>query len=77
MPADRQVDFVYVYPIESNQATMRRLCSLAAIAAILPGSLGFALTSTCVDDDAAVPEFAAALGVDVSTCAEVLSEDSR
>ena len=60
----------------SNQS-MRRLCSLAAIAAILPGSLGFAPTSTCVDDDAAVPEFAAALGVDVSTCAEVLSEDPR
>ena len=46
---------------------------LLLVAAILPHSLGFAPTSTCVDDDAAVPAFATALGVQVSTCAEVLS----
>mmetsp|Transcript_33184 Transcript_33184/g.106469 ORF Transcript_33184/g.106469 Transcript_33184/m.106469 type:complete len:97 (-) Transcript_33184:103-393(-) len=46
---------------------------LLLVAAILPHSLGFAPTSTCVDDGAAVPEFATALGVQVSTCAEVLS----
>ena len=43
-------------------------------ALILPSN-GFAPHTPCTDNDAVVPPLAAALGVEVSTCAEVRAQD--